>query len=95
MKKQIREKNLFEVKQKIENKKDRLRKEDEIFQKKIREIQLQRQFLQLGRAVVEEKQFKMIEDGLERKINDKQNQDLIDQEQKEEVKWREIQRILQ
>ena len=34
----------------------------------------------------------MIEDGLERKINDKQNQDLIDQEQKEEVKWREIQR---
>ena len=90
--KQIREKNLFEVKQKIENKKDRLRKEDEIFQKKIREIQLQRQFLQLGRAVVEEKQFKMIEDGLERKINDKQNQDLIDQEQKEEVKWREIQR---
>ena len=34
----------------------------------------------------------MIEDGLERKINDKQNQVLIDQEQKEEVRWREIQR---
>ena len=90
--KQIREQNLFEVKQKIESKKDKLRREDEIFQKKIREIQLQRQFLQLGRAVVEEKQFKMIEDGLERKINDKQNQVLIDQEQKEEVRWREIQR---
>jgi hypothetical protein len=32
--KAMREKSLFEVKQKIENKKQKLKKEDEIFQKK-------------------------------------------------------------
>jgi hypothetical protein len=85
-----REKSLFEVKQKIENKKQKLKKEDEIFQKKIREIKLQRQFLQLGRDAVEFKQFKQIEDGMERKINDRQNQDLIDQLDLEKVKWVDI-----
>ena len=85
-----REKSLFEVKQKIENKKQKLKKEDEIFQKKIREIKLQRQFLQLGRDAVEFKQFKQIEDGMERKINDRQNQVLIDQLDLEKVKWVDI-----
>ena len=85
-----REKSLFEVKQKIENKKTKLKKEDEIFQKKIREIKLQRQFLQLGRDAVEFKQFKQIEDGMERKINDRQNQDLIDQLALEKVKWVDV-----
>ena len=81
----LKEQSLFEVKQKIETKKEKLRKEDEEFQKKIREIQLQRQFLQLGRAAVEAKAFKQIEDGLERKINDRQNQDLVNQQKQEEV----------
>ena len=85
-----REKSLFEVKQKIENKKQKLIKEDEIFQKKIREIKLQRQFLQLGRDDVEFKQFKQIEDGVERKINDRQNQDLIDQLALEKIKWVDV-----
>ena len=88
--KKMKEKNLMEVKEKIENKKDEFRKEDEKFQKKIREIQLQRQFLQQGSSIVEEKKFKMFEDGLERKINDRQNQLLIDQEQKEVVQWKNL-----
>ena len=88
--KAAREKSLFEVKQKIENKKQKLKREDEIFQKKIREIKLQRQFLQLGRDAVEFKQFKQIEDGVERKINDKQNQDLIDQLALEKIKWVDV-----
>ena len=88
--KEQREKSLFLVKQKIENKKQKLKKEDEIFQKKIREIKLQRQFLQLGRDAVEFKQFKQIEDGIERKINDKQNQDLIDQLATEKIKWVDV-----
>jgi hypothetical protein len=50
--KEIREKSLFEVKSKIENKKMQLKKEDEEFQKKIREIKLQRQYLQLGRVII-------------------------------------------
>ena len=88
--KEQREKSLFLVKQKIENKKQKLKKEDEIFQKKIREIKLQRQFLQLGRDAVEFKQFKQIEDGIERKINDRQNQDLIDQLATEKIKWADV-----
>ncbi len=84
---EIREKSLFEMKEKMQNKKDQLRKEDEIFQRKIRDIQLQRQFLQLGHAAVEEKVHKMIEEGLERKINNQQNQKLIDQQKVESVKW--------
>ena len=88
--KAMREKSLFEVKQKIENKKQKLKKEDEIFQKKIREIKLQRQFLQLGRDAVEFKQFKQIEEGVERKINDRQNQDLIDQLALEKIKWVDV-----
>ena len=35
---------------------------------------------------VEEKAYKQIEDGLERKMNDNQNIELIDQERKETVK---------
>ena len=48
--KQIREKNLIEVKEKINNKKNKLKKEEEILEKKIREIKLQRQYLQQGRV---------------------------------------------
>ena len=87
---QMREKNLYELKEKMQNKKDELRKEDEIFQKKIREINLQRQFLQQGRAAVEQKRFKQIEDGMERKVNNRQNQDLIDQYLKEKVDWQNV-----
>jgi hypothetical protein len=87
---QMREKNLYELKEKMKNKKDELRKEDEIFQKKIREINLQRQFLQQGRAGVEQKRFKQIEDGMERKVNNRQNQDLIDQYLKEKVDWQNV-----
>jgi hypothetical protein len=86
LQKEIREKSLFEVKSKIQKKKQKIKKEEEEFEKKIREIKLQRQYLQQGKAVVEEKAFKQIEDGLERKINDRQNQELIDQEVKESVK---------
>ncbi len=52
MKKKIREKNLLEVKEKIEGKKNKLKKEEEILEKKIREIKLQRQYLQQGRVII-------------------------------------------
>ena len=35
---------------------------------------------------MEEKAFKQIEDGIERKMNDRQNKDLIEQQAKESVK---------
>ena len=85
-----REKNILKYKQDIENKKKRLKTEDELFQKKIREIKLQQQFSQLGRDAVEFKQFQNIEDGMEKKVNDKQNQALIDQLALERVNWGKI-----
>ena len=85
-----REKNLFEYKQKIENKKKKLKNEDEIFQKKIREIKLQQQFNQLGKDAVEFKQFQNIEDGMEKKVNNKQNQSLVDQLAEEKINLENI-----
>ena len=85
-----RERNIFKYKQTIEEKKKRLKNEDEIFQKKIREIKLQQQFNQLGRDAVEFKQFQNIEDGMEKKVNDKQNQALVDQLAEERINWEKI-----
>jgi hypothetical protein len=85
-----REKNILKYKQDIENKKKRLKTEDEMFQKKIREIKLQQQFSELGRDAVEFKQFQIIEDGMEKKVNNKQNQALVDQLAQEGVNWGKI-----
>ena len=85
-----RERNIFKYKQTIEEKKKRLKNDDEIFQKKIREIKLQQQFNQLGRDAVEFKQFQNIEDGMEKKVNDKQNQALVDQLAEERINWEKI-----
>ena len=85
-----REKNLFKYKQKIEDKKKRLKTEDEIFQKKIREIKLQQQFNQLGRDAVEFKQFQNIEDGMEKKVNNKQNQSLVEKLAEEKINMETI-----
>ena len=85
-----REKNILNYKQKIEKKKKQLKDEDEIFQKKIREIKLQQQFNQLGRDAVEFKQFQNIEDGMEKKVNDQQNQALVDQYAAEKVNWGKV-----
>ena len=57
------------MKNKIEKKKEKIKREEKEFQQKIREIKLQQQFLQQGKSVLEEKAMKQIEDGLERKIN--------------------------
>ena len=85
-----RERNIFKYKQTIEDKKKRLKNEDEMFQKKIREIKLQQQFNQLGRDAVEFKQFQNIEDGMEKKVNDKQNQALVDQLAEERINMEKI-----
>ena len=58
--------------------------------KKLHEINLQRQFLKQGRSAVEEKIYHMMEDGMERKVTNRQNQDLIDQQKKESINWKDI-----
>jgi hypothetical protein len=90
LKRQIHEFNAFEARKNLENKREKLRKEDEIFMKKLHEINLQRQFLKQGRSAVEEKIYHMMEDGMERKVTNRQNQDLIDQQKKESINWKDI-----
>ena len=90
IKRQIHEFNTFEARKNLENKREKLRKEDEIFMKKLHEINLQRQFLKQGRSAVEEKIYHMMEDGMERKVTNRQNQDLIDQQKKESINWKDI-----
>lgn len=85
LEKEIRERGMLEVRQKIEQKKDKMRKEEQEFESIIRDIKLKRQFLQQGKAVVEENAFRQIEDGVERKIRNRQNKDLIEQYEREQV----------
>ena len=83
------ERKILEYKKKFEQNREKLRKEDEIFQKKIFEIKLQRQFNKLSKDAVEYKQFQMVEDGMERKVLNQQNQALLDQLAIEHIKWDE------
>ena len=87
IKRQIHEFNTFEARKNLENKREKLRKEDEIFEKKIREIKLQRQFLKQGKNAIEERIYGNMEDGMENKVNNRQNQDLFDQQKKDRIKW--------
>ena len=87
LKKKIHEQNCFEIKNKLENKREQLKKEDEKFMKKLHEMKLQRQFLKQGKNAIEERIYGNMEDGMEKKVNDRQNKDLIDQQKKENIKW--------
>lgn len=80
------EENILNLKNKLEKKKKKIKKENEEFELKIREIKLQQQYFQQGRAQVEEKAFKQIEEGVERKINNTQNRDLVNQYKNEKKK---------
>ena len=81
------EKKILEFKKKFEKNREKLKKEDELFQKKIFEIKLQRQFNKLSKDAVEYKQFELVEDGMEKKVLNKQNQALEDQLAIEHIKW--------
>ena len=66
--KAAREKGLLEVHDKI-NKKKKVRKaEEDRLEKELKEIKLQRQYLNANRAMVEEKAWKELEAGAEREI---------------------------
>lgn len=59
--------------QKIVKKKEDFKREDEIIQKKAREIKLKKQYLKANQAKVEEQAWKNQEDGAEREIKERQN----------------------
>ena len=63
---------------KISQKKKEKKAEEDRLAKELKEIKLQRQYLNANRAMVEEKAWKELEAGKERQIRTDQNQRLID-----------------
>ena len=85
-----RENNIINCKKKLEDKKNKMRKEDENFLKKIREIKLHLQFNNVGKDQVEYEHNENNEIGLERKYNDLQNKKLEDKLAEEKINWERI-----
>jgi len=77
-KKAIREQGLIEAYEKINKKKKDKQEEDARLAKELKEIRLQRQYMNANAAMVEEKAWKELEAGAERQIRDQQNNRLID-----------------
>ena len=77
--KEAREKGLIDAFDKINKKKQEKREEDERLAKELKEIKLQRQYLNANAAMVEYKAWKELENGKERQIRNNQNERLIDQ----------------
>lgn len=71
--KDAREKGLQEVFEKINKKKKNKKTEEDRLAKELKEIKLQRQYLNANRAMVEEKAWKELEGGAERKAKNTQN----------------------
>lgn len=86
---EIKEKGLCEVQEKIAEKKREKRKEEERLAKELKEIRLQRQYLNENKAKIEEKAWKRQELGAERQVRVTQNQKLVDQYAVETVKLQE------
>ena len=74
-----REKGLLEVYDKISNKKKIKRDEEERLAKELKEIKLQRQYLNANAAMVEYKAWEELEAGKERAIRENQNFKLLEQ----------------
>ena len=85
-----RENNIIKCKKELEDKKNRMRKEDENFLKRIREIKLQLQYNKVGADQVEYKHNENNELGLERKYNNIQNKILEDKMAEEKINWEKI-----
>jgi len=70
---------MLEVYGNINKKKNDKADEEARLAKELKEIKLQRQYLNANAAMVEEKAWKELENGKERKVRNEQNQKLIDQ----------------
>ena len=77
--KAARDKGLVEAYDKISKKKKDKAAEEERLAKELKEIKLQRQYLNANAAMVEEMRYKELEAGAERKVRNAQNDKLIDQ----------------
>ena len=85
-----RENNILKCKKELQDKKNKMRKEDENFLRRIREIKLQLQYNKVGKDQVEYKHNENNELGLERKYNNLQNKTLEDKLAEEKINWEKI-----
>lgn len=77
--KEIKEKGIQDAYKLINKKKADKKAEDERLAKELKEIRLQRQYMNANAAMVEEKAWKELEQGAKRGIRSIQNERLIDQ----------------
>lgn len=78
-KRQIKEKGIHDAYEMINKKKKDKKEEDDRLAKELKEIRLQRQYMNANAAMVEEKAWKELEAGAMRAIRNNQNDRLIDQ----------------
>eukprot|EP00746_Dinoflagellata_sp_MGD_P161759 gnl/MRDRNA2_/MRDRNA2_89028_c0_seq1.p1 gnl/MRDRNA2_/MRDRNA2_89028_c0~~gnl/MRDRNA2_/MRDRNA2_89028_c0_seq1.p1 ORF type:complete len:760 (+),score=202.59 gnl/MRDRNA2_/MRDRNA2_89028_c0_seq1:111-2390(+) len=85
----IREQCIIEASEKIAQKKKQKREEEARLRRELKEISIKRQFLQANAEMVESKAHGEQQKGLEREARDRQNNLLLDQKKKNDIKAKE------
>lgn len=85
----MREQCIMDASEKIANKKKQKREEEARLRRELKEISIKRQFLQANAEMVEAKAHGEQQKGLEREARDRQNNSLLEQKKKNEVKAKE------
>jgi len=85
----IREQCIIEASEKIRQKKNQKREEEARLRRELKEISIKRQFLQANAEMVESKAHGEQQKGLEREARDRQNNLLLEQKKKNDVKAKE------
>merc|ERR1712224_562296 len=85
----IREQCVIEASEKIKKKKNQKREEEARLRRELKEISIKRQFLQANAEMVESKAHGEQQKGLEREARDRQNNLLLEQKKKNDVKAKE------
>jgi len=88
-KERIREQCIIEASDKISNKKKQKREEEIRLRRELKEISIKRQFLQANAEMVESKAHGEQQKGLDREARDRQNNLLLEQKKKNDVKAKE------
>merc|ERR1719194_262263 len=85
----IREQCIIDAAEKIAQKKNMKREEEARLRRELKEISIKRQFLQANAEMVEAKAHGEQQKGLEREARDRQNNLLLEQKMKNDVKAKE------
>ena len=87
---QAREKGLLEAYERISEKKRLKKEEEDRLAAELRQIKLQREYLNADKSMMEKKAWKELEAGAERQARDKQNNKLLDQFKHNAIKVKDL-----